>query len=63
MEYFRKDIECYFGSPKQHFRMLRIPNMLKEKGQIGNVMFVIVAIKNMVHDHVVATEEIRICSV
>ena len=32
MESVRKDIECYFGPMKQSFRMLRVLNLLKDKG-------------------------------
>ena len=63
MESVRKDIECYFGCLKQRFKMLRIPNLLKDKRQIDNMMFTIVAIQNMVLTYSLAAEEIRSWSV
>ena len=39
MESVRKDIECYFGRLKQHFKVLRTPNLLKDKVKIDNMMF------------------------
>ena len=63
MESVWKDIECYFGRLKQRFKMLRIPNLLKDKTQIDNMMFTIVAIQNMVLTYSLAAEEIRSWSV
>ena len=63
MELVRKDIECYFGRLKQRFRMLRVPNLLTDKEKIDNMMFSIVSIQNMVHDYVIAADEMRSWSV
>ena len=63
MESARKDIECYFGRLKQRFKVLRTPNLLKDKLKINNMMFSIVAIQNMLLDYKVATEEMRSWSV
>ena len=63
MESVCKDIECYFGRLKQRFKVLRTPNLLKDKLKIDNMMFSIVAIQNMLLDYKVATEEMRSWSV
>ena len=63
MESVRKDIECYFGRLKQRFKVLRTPNLLRDKLKIDNMMFSIVAIQNMLLDYKVATEEMRSWSV
>ena len=59
MESVRKDIECYFGRLKQRFKVFRIPNQLKIKNQIDDMMFTIVAIQNMTLDYKLAAEENR----
>ena len=58
MESVRKDIECYFGRLKQRFKVLRTPNLLKDKVKINNMMFSIVAVQNMLLDYTIAAEEI-----
>ena len=54
MESIRKDIECYFSRLKQRFKVLRTPNLLRDKVKIDNMVFSIVAIQNMIHDHTIA---------
>ena len=51
IESVRKDIECYFGRLKQRFKILRIPNLMKTKKIIDDMMFTIVAIQNMLLDY------------
>ena len=63
MESVRKDVECYFGRLKQRFRVIRTPNLLKDKVQIDNMMFSIVAIQNMLLDYTIAAEEMQSWSV
>ena len=63
MESVRKDIECYFGRLKQRFKVLRTPNLLKNKIKINNMMFSIVAVQNMLLDYKIAAEEMRSWSV
>ena len=63
MESVRKDIKCYFGRLKQRFKVLRTPNLLKDKVKIDNMMFSIVAIQNMLLDYKVAAEEMQSWSV
>ena len=57
MESVRKDIECYFGRLKQCFKLLKIPNNLKKKIRIDDMMFTIVAIQNMILDFDIAAKE------
>ena len=52
----RKDIECYFGRLKQRFKILRIPNLMKTKEKIDDMMFTIVAIQNMLLDYSTAAQ-------
>jgi len=56
LESIRKDIECYFGRLKQRFKILRIPNLMRTKDKIDNMMFTIVAIQNMLLDYKIAAE-------
>jgi len=56
MESVRKDIKCYFGRLKQRFKILRIPNLMKTKQKIDDMMFTIVAIQNMLLDYTIAAE-------
>ena len=63
MESVRKDIECYFGRLKQRFKVLRTPNLIKDKVKIDNMMFSIVAIQNMLLDCAIAVEDMRSWSV
>ena len=51
MESVRKDIECYFGRLKQRFKILRIPNLIRTKKKVDDMMFTIVAIQNMLLDY------------
>ena len=55
MELGRKDIECYFGWLKQWFKILRIPNLMREKKN-NDMMFTIVAIQNMLLDYSTAAQ-------
>ena len=57
LESVRKDIECYFGRLKQRFKILKIPNLIKKKEKIDNMMFTLVAIQNMLLDYSIANEE------
>ena len=57
MESVRKDIECYFGCLKQKFNILRIPNLIKKRKKIYNMMFTLVAIQNMLLDYSIVNEE------
>ena len=52
-----KDIECYFGRLKQRYKVIRAPNLLKDKMKIDNMMFSIVAVQNMLLDYTIAAEE------
>ena len=58
MESIRKYIECFFGRLKQRFKILRTPILLRNKTDIDNMVFAIVAIQNMIQDHKVVAEEI-----
>ena len=56
MESVRKDIEFYFGRLKQRFKILRIPNLMRTKKNIDDMMFTIVSIQNMLLDYSTAAQ-------
>ena len=49
LESVRKDVECFFGSVKGRFRILKLPLLFEDKEVIDNVWFTCCILHNLMH--------------